>query len=214
MEPIATTPTRLPMRPAGLAVMLIAASMAIGASACTEKPADRTPQQLAWLHNPEHGLARSTRGSDVGMTVKFLPADYRAGRELRALEGISADSAQAIRRQYEATTAFVVRVEKVAGAARDTGGFSAQADRFVAGMQASAALDIGGKQYQAVLAVPDVAMNGETSRTLTVVFPIGERELAESHEDSVRLTVDASQLGLGTQTYRYATEAIRQARTQ
>lgn len=71
---------------------------------------DNVEVYLRWLNNPQNGLVRSKTVNGFSLTVKYLPPDYLACRELADGKEYSAAYKDSIRSIYNQGMSFLLRI--------------------------------------------------------------------------------------------------------
>ena len=181
---------------------------------CGERNVDDLAEYLEWLNNPDHGLTQTISASEVRITAKYLPSEYRAYLDRR--EG-SAPDRSAID-GYANSVSFMINIASNGdGGSREPSGLNALAGRQDLTSYAETvaenpgeyfALDAGGAVYRPVLAMLDHDYGMGPARTIVLVFADERGGKKFDNTAHIELVVKAGALGIPVSRFRFSQDAI------
>lgn len=191
----------------GSAVVLAALTLL----ACGETKTSDPAKYLAWIADPEHGLAIARTVRDRRVSVQYLPAEYRAFRQLtsgHAASQVARDSAKSV---ADRSVAFMVSV----GPEGDDDAAAIVSDELrqrleQAGTAAGdfAVLHADGRTYKPVLTTWDHDNGLGARRSVEVVFVDEQNPGRLADARAYDLVVQDDMLGTGINHFVFTRERL------
>lgn len=161
-------------------------SFFIAFSGCQEnmQTIDKADDFYRWLNNPANGLLKTRYIAGIRLTVKHLPAQYLAYRELKDEEAVTASYKDSVLALYKNNLTFLLTiapderklpdVDIMSLGIRDYNEFKARAARMNFGMKEYVSLKIAARKYQPVLSTLENVYGLSKHRNIYIVFNPGE----------------------------------------
>lgn len=159
-------------------IYLLGLLLALGGLPACRPAATTEAQFYAWLHNPENGLVQTREIGDLHLSVKYLPAELLACRELRG-GAPTPGQADSLRRRYGRSHAFLLTVKpRTAGRGDDVmyhgvGSYAAYKERVMElnfNLARYVSLKDGEKELKPLLHTLENTYGATEGRSLYVVF--------------------------------------------